>query len=59
MPLSKTNRMPVRAALVDSAGPSALGFGLLLRQKRLDHFPQFVTNEFFSHAFSLPTTRFC
>jgi hypothetical protein len=39
---------------VVDAGPTALGLGRLLGQKRLDHFPQFVCNEFFSHTFSLP-----
>src|SRR5215218_7372280 len=41
------------------AGPAALGLGRLLGQQRLDHFPQFVRNEFFSHTFTLPTTGFC
>src|SRR5215207_4459905 len=41
------------------AGPAALRLRLLLGQQRFYHFPQFVRNEFFSHALILPTTRFC
>src|SRR5215216_972035 len=45
-------------AVVD-ARSTALGLWGLLGQQRLDHFPQFVCNEFFSHTITLPTTRFC
>jgi hypothetical protein len=45
-------------AVVDS-GPTAFGLGRLLGQQRLDHFPQFIGDEFLSRAFTLPTTRFC
>jgi hypothetical protein len=45
-------------AVVDT-GPAALGLGRLFGQQWLDHFPQFVCNEFFSHTPTLPTTKFC
>ncbi len=45
-------------AVVDS-GSTAFGLGRLLGQQRLDHFPQFIGDEFLSHTFTLPATGFC
>jgi hypothetical protein len=45
-------------AIVDVGSPS-FGLGRLFWEQRLDHFPQFVCNEFFSHTLSLPTAWFC
>jgi hypothetical protein len=44
---------------VVDARPTALGLGWLFGQQRLDRFPKFVCNEFFSHTITLPATRFC
>jgi hypothetical protein len=44
---------------VVDAGPAAFGLGRFFGQQRLDHFPQFIGEEFLSHAFTLPSTRFC
>src|SRR5215212_2750582 len=41
---------------VVDAGSATLGLGWLFGQQRLDHFPKFVCNEFFSHALTLPAT---
>jgi hypothetical protein len=46
------------SAVVDT-GSAAVGLGWLFGQQRLDHFPQFIGNEFLSHTFTLPTTEFC
>ena len=45
-------------AVVD-AWPAAVRLWGLFGQQRLDHFPQFIGNEFSSHTFTLPTAGFC
>src|SRR5215203_2716014 len=44
---------------VVDAWPAALGLRRIFRQQRLDHFPQFIGDEFFSHTLNLPTAGFC
>ncbi len=58
MQLFSTNNMPMSAARSSTRG-CRLWAWRLLGQQRLDDFPKFARDEFFSHIFTLPATRFC